>query len=88
MLTRLPMVYLDKPMVVKRRVVCRTLSTPTLDGSVTATAHNAVAPDLFLKRYVMYANGRSNPTVYSGQYGVVLLRPGSRFAGDVGSTER
>ena len=57
-LTRLPMVYLDKSMVVKWRVVCRTLSTPTFDGSVTATAHNAVVPDLFLKRYVMYANGR------------------------------
>ena len=57
-LMRLPMVYLDKPMVVKRRVFCRTLSTPTFDSSVTATAHNAVVPDLFLKCYAMYANGR------------------------------
>ena len=48
-LTRLLTVYLDKPMVVKRRVVCRTLSTPTFDGSVTTTAHNAIFPGLFLK---------------------------------------
>ena len=42
-------VYLDKTMVVKRRVACRTLSTPTFDGSVTTTAHNAIFPGLFLK---------------------------------------